>query len=276
MLAALRRTGRPRGQALTEFALILPAMIIVLLVAVDFGRVFFTYIQVNNAAREAAYAASVDPTDVGAIQARAAAEVNVQGQGGEGSLTVDAPTCATAATPPVVTACPSAGFTSPPGPGIQVTVAVSRSFRFLTPIIGDLFGSFALGASATAPLVPQAASVGGGGGGGVSPPGPCVPVADFTFDQGNAANRKVEFDPSDSAPGYTSCPSNYITLYAWDWNGDGKVDDTQVPDKKVPHAISTITHQFPNQGTQYTVTLTITTLGGGMATFSQPVLTLTK
>jgi Flp pilus assembly protein TadG len=52
------RLGRPshdRGQGLVEFALILPVMMLILLIAVDFGRLFFTYIQVNNAAREAAF-----------------------------------------------------------------------------------------------------------------------------------------------------------------------------------------------------------------------------
>ena len=51
--------ARPaRGQALVEFALVLPVMLLLLLLAVDFGRLFFTYIAVNNAAREAtSYAA---------------------------------------------------------------------------------------------------------------------------------------------------------------------------------------------------------------------------
>ena len=51
-------SGR-RGQAVVEFALIIPVFLLLLLAAVDFGRMFFTYIQANNAAREgAAYGAA--------------------------------------------------------------------------------------------------------------------------------------------------------------------------------------------------------------------------
>jgi len=274
MLAARRRTRRSQGQALVEFALVLPAMILILLAAIDFGRVFFTYIQVHNAAREAAFAASADPTDLAAIQARAVAEINVQGQGGEGALTVGAPSCATAATPPVPTTCPSAGFTSPPGAGLQVTVAVSRQFTFLTPIIGDLFGSFALGASATAPLVPQEATTagGGGGGGGGTLPDPCAPLADFTFSQ-TAWNKGVEFDASDSTPTSGSC-SDQIVQYEWDF-GDGSATVTQMS-PPYPPKHGWPSHKYLKAGGQYNVTLTVTTEQGETASFSQPVLALSK
>ena len=37
-----RLRPRTRGQALVEFALVLPIMILVLLLAIDFGRLFFS------------------------------------------------------------------------------------------------------------------------------------------------------------------------------------------------------------------------------------------
>lgn len=39
------------GQGLVEFALVLPILVFVLLVAVDFGRIFFAVLSVTNAAR---------------------------------------------------------------------------------------------------------------------------------------------------------------------------------------------------------------------------------
>ena len=39
----------PRGQALVEMAIILPVLVLLLLLAVDFGRVFFGWIALNNA-----------------------------------------------------------------------------------------------------------------------------------------------------------------------------------------------------------------------------------
>ena len=57
------RHPRFRGQAMVEFALVVPLFMLLLLLAVDFGRLFFSYVQINNAAREAAaYAATARPT----------------------------------------------------------------------------------------------------------------------------------------------------------------------------------------------------------------------
>ena len=49
-----RLSGRTsRGQALVETALILPLIVLLLLLAIDLGRVFFTSIDLRNAAHEA-------------------------------------------------------------------------------------------------------------------------------------------------------------------------------------------------------------------------------
>jgi Flp pilus assembly protein TadG len=48
------RRGWRRGQSAVELALVTPILIVLLLVAADFGRVFYTSIAVNNAARAAA------------------------------------------------------------------------------------------------------------------------------------------------------------------------------------------------------------------------------
>lgn len=48
-----------RGQALVEFAIVLPIMLLVLFGMVEFGRIFYTQLAVNNAAREGARWAAV-------------------------------------------------------------------------------------------------------------------------------------------------------------------------------------------------------------------------
>ena len=48
---SLLRTRPSRGQALVEFALILPLLALLLVMAIDFGRVFFGRIAIENAAR---------------------------------------------------------------------------------------------------------------------------------------------------------------------------------------------------------------------------------
>ncbi len=56
---SLRRFfGDKRGQSLVEFGLMLPILVLLVLGAIDFGRVFFAYVSVTNGARNGAdYAA---------------------------------------------------------------------------------------------------------------------------------------------------------------------------------------------------------------------------
>jgi len=74
-MAALLRTGlrpglSPRrvlrrlrdtecGQALVEFAMVVPLFLLLLFALVDFGRAFYTWLLITNAAREGARAAAV-------------------------------------------------------------------------------------------------------------------------------------------------------------------------------------------------------------------------
>lgn len=66
------------GQSLTELAIALPLLIIILLGVVDLGRMYYTYVAVANAAREAArQGAGMDCTDPAfntKVQAKATAE----------------------------------------------------------------------------------------------------------------------------------------------------------------------------------------------------------
>lgn len=140
---------RTRAQALVEFALIVPVFLFLVVVAVDFGRLFFSYVQVNNGAREgAAYGAS-SPTDTIGINASVQTEVNVQAQRGEGAMTV---TQACADSVGTSIACTAA--TGGAGPGNTITVSVSRRFSFLTPLIDGFFGNnLQMSASATATVL---------------------------------------------------------------------------------------------------------------------------
>lgn len=52
--ASARRRQRSRGQSLVEFAVLLPALVLILALAADFGRAFTAYIAISSAAREGA------------------------------------------------------------------------------------------------------------------------------------------------------------------------------------------------------------------------------
>src|SRR5690348_16820187 len=74
LLSSVRARLRPRsrGQALVEFALILPVFLLLALAAIDLGRIFYSQITVTNAARAGAVEASYNPTSFVANSACAA------------------------------------------------------------------------------------------------------------------------------------------------------------------------------------------------------------
>jgi Flp pilus assembly protein TadG len=151
-LQAARKPARRRafrGQAMVEFALLLPVLLLLLVVAIDFGRLFATFVAVNNAAREGAAYAGLHPTqftstdspDPENVTYRARQEVENPSDTRFTAVTVAAPTCNPAPCPTVLGT----------GGGKTIQVTVSTNFRFFTPIISALLGSsLQLNASATA------------------------------------------------------------------------------------------------------------------------------
>ena len=58
-----KRIKNQAGQSMIEMALLLPLMLVLIVMALEFGRMFFTKIVITNAAREAAYYLSLNPSD---------------------------------------------------------------------------------------------------------------------------------------------------------------------------------------------------------------------
>src|SRR5687767_6798646 len=59
MVSNSKQNSKRRGQALTEFALIAPLLLFLVLGIIDFGRVLFTYAMGSNALRDAVRYAEV-------------------------------------------------------------------------------------------------------------------------------------------------------------------------------------------------------------------------
>jgi Flp pilus assembly protein TadG len=198
---------RSRGQAVVEFALVLPVFLLLLLIAVDFGRLFFTYIQVNNAAREGAHYAAKSPTDNLGIAARVGLEANTQAQRGAQSPLTTTASCADNLDASVACSSAAAGV----GRGNTIRVNVSQPFTFFTPLINGFFNNnLVLNASATATVLDYAAAPGA-----TSPPGACpLPTATFTI---TVTGLSIFVDPSASRPNSGLCN---ISGYNWSW-GDG-------------------------------------------------------
>jgi Flp pilus assembly protein TadG len=198
-----------RGQALVEMALILPLLMLLLLMAIDFGRIFFSYIEITNAAREGAAYAALFPTDTSGIQAAAVKETNAQGQSGELGIQIAAPVCN--APSGLVILCTAAKDNSS-GQGNTITITVRERFSFLTPLIDSFWqNNFTMGVTATATVFGFVASGPG------APPGACsLPSASFTVIADSTL--QIYADPSASLP--KSPDPCAISGYTWTW-GDG-------------------------------------------------------
>jgi Flp pilus assembly protein TadG len=85
-IARCSGAGRCRGQSLVELALVLPLLTLILVGAVDLGRVFISYAQLTNAVKEGALfgadypsqiQSSSNPPDPNYITSRVRAEANL-------------------------------------------------------------------------------------------------------------------------------------------------------------------------------------------------------
>ncbi len=139
-----RTTSASRGQAMVEFALILPLLLLVLLLAIDFGRVFFGWVALNNASRIAASEAGFHPEAWKApgnallksiYQEQVALDmsaINCKPPSGN-------PAWAPADVPdPVFKDVPGSFSTDPYEVGDHAQVRLTCNFTFLTPLVGGI------------------------------------------------------------------------------------------------------------------------------------------
>lgn len=127
-----------RGAAAVELAIVLPVLFLVIAGIVDFGRYFFTQIQVTNAAREGARAAVVSPNPDAAALTAITARALAGAAGVPGA----------AAT--VVTSCPAA---SPSNATVQVTAPFD--WIIMKPAMKMVGGTWGLNGPVTANGVMQ-------------------------------------------------------------------------------------------------------------------------
>ncbi len=121
----LVRGRSQQGQSLTEMAVGLSMMLILLAGVLDLGRAYYTYLSLRNAAAEGAAYGSIQPTDTAGIQTRVR---------NESPLGMVEWSGATITTTTIGSACR--------GGGIKVTVQVN--YTLLTPFIGAIVGSQSL------------------------------------------------------------------------------------------------------------------------------------
>jgi Flp pilus assembly protein TadG len=82
-------TKRPSGQALIEFALVLPLLLVLIISAIEIGRLFFTKIVVTNAAREGAYYYATNPSSTDLTTLRSRAEMAARAEAANSGVAID-------------------------------------------------------------------------------------------------------------------------------------------------------------------------------------------
>jgi hypothetical protein len=141
--------NRRSGQALAEFALVLPVLLVLLLGVFDFGRAIIVNTGLTNAAREGARLAIVNQ-DIAMIRQRALEQSVMTAP----TITVQffIPPAVPSATPSVTCGSFTSGgvVVDPPSEGCLAVVEITAQFRAITPLIGDLIGPISLAARSTA------------------------------------------------------------------------------------------------------------------------------
>jgi Flp pilus assembly protein TadG len=126
----LRRRGTRRGQALVEFALVIPLFLLLLVAIFDLGRAVFAWNTLSNAAREGARIAIVNqykPSIVArAKQSTAIVELN------DPSVTVDFYQVNADGTPDTSKQCALVAV------GCLAVVSFEATYQPITPLVGNI------------------------------------------------------------------------------------------------------------------------------------------
>ena len=226
----LGRDGH-RGQSLVEFALILPVLLLLALIAIDFGRIYLGWINLQNMTRIAAnYAAnnysSFDSADYAAQIAGDAQATNCPLAPGQPA-------------PPQYTDTDLDGKILI---GDRASVTLTCRFHVITPLISFIVGSDVSITTTTAFPIKQSLAAtssgggGGGGGGGCTLPSPSIRATPST-----SGTKPLTVNFLDASGGGAG------TSWTWDF-GDPAISDSSARD---PGNVV-----FNNPGT-WTVTLTV-------------------
>jgi TadE-like protein len=154
-----RRMNRQRrGQALVEFALILPVLLLIIFGIVDAGRLIFTMNTVGNAARSAARVAIVNQSTAGSdtcdTLSATAYPIGCAIASGINLSIAPADVVVTYRDPADTGTCPPPPPPQPPGLqiGCLAVVQVTGHYTPLTPIIGQIIGSVTVQSTSKVPI----------------------------------------------------------------------------------------------------------------------------
>jgi Flp pilus assembly protein TadG len=143
---ATRRTRRfAKGQTMIEFILVAPLYFLLTFAVIDFGRMFFVQMNLQQTVQDAARYASTgnhlaDPKNPGQNLSRVASIVAMAQQSAAGASITN-----------IQVSSLFGGAGSAGGPGDTVTVSLTTSLKLMTPMVASFFpnGAYTFTSSAT-------------------------------------------------------------------------------------------------------------------------------
>lgn len=127
----IRAKRSKRGQGMVEFALVLPLLALLLLLAIDFGRVFFGWVGLQNAARIGASYAAMYPEAWGTpgdASKKSQYLANIQADAAGINCTLPNP-------------LPAPTFPNGTAIGEDAVVAITCNFDLITPFLSQIMGN---------------------------------------------------------------------------------------------------------------------------------------
>jgi PKD repeat protein len=165
------RRSAPRGQSLVEFAIVLPILLLLTLVALDFGRVYLGWINLQSMSRIAANLAANNPTAwQGGGDAAVKAKYQNQIRSDAAATNCQLPLVAGVRTAPAPMFVDTNGNGATDDLGDSASVSLSCTFDLITPGIKNVVGNnITVSASTVFPVSAGMTSAMGGGPVGTAP-----------------------------------------------------------------------------------------------------------
>jgi Flp pilus assembly protein TadG len=141
-----RSTGRAKGQAVVEFAIIVPLLFLMMVAIIDFGRALYVQTALQNGAREGARFGSVHPTWVTATD-HANPDNVIYRATTEPAATVSSANVTVTCITPGGTSYDSStnvsggNYRNCAVSGGRIEVRVTAAFQPLTPVISNIVGT---------------------------------------------------------------------------------------------------------------------------------------
>jgi PKD repeat protein len=228
------RRASERGQSLVELSLMLPMLLLLTVVALDFGRVYLGYINVQNMARIAANLAANNP-EAWSTTLDEGVQVRYRNEILEDATQTNCELPVVGGEPvipdPVFTDTNGDGTTT--GLGDRVTVAISCQFAVATPLIANIIGgSIDVTAESDFPVKAGMTSVVvAGSTGGTPPPTNTSPpaaafIANSTIASTDSSPVITVLGPTVTVSFRDSSGGGAATSWAWDF-GDSVTATTQ-------------------------------------------------